>query len=50
MSMEVDRDQQTEGTAADAAGQGIWGPRLVDEETQDPEELRVFYSAVESFS
>lgn len=52
MTMEVDHEKRAEAPAdASAAdGGGIWGPRLVDEETQDPEELRVFYSAVESFS
>lgn len=52
MKMDVDMDKNGDAAAAAEAGEagGVWGPRLVDEETQDPEELRVFYSAVESFS
>lgn len=44
---------QENGTSAGEHGNhdlDSWGPRMVDEQTQDPEELRVFYSAVESFA
>lgn len=47
--MDADREASTR-TPTSGGDDNNWGPRLVDEETQDPEELRVFYAAVESFS
>lgn len=43
--MDVDQDTKIPAKEGDS-----WGPDLINEETQDPEELRVLYSAVESFS
>jgi hypothetical protein len=35
---------------AAANDDNAWGTGLVDEESQDPEELRVIYAALDSFS
>ena len=47
--MDADREASTRDPTS-GSDVNDWGPRLVDEETQDHEELRVFYAAVESFS